>query len=445
MNESLITADLRPRPQIDLEVGLETRDGAEGRQDLAGQDALDALAADPQLGAGAEGVDAHAGGANALAQPLGEDLRVTSADGSVLDQRGERPITAIAGGDVLARGALTLGSGHEFQPTGHATQTDPPYSHLVLQDHYRQAMQTGEVNTVAYVIENYTPGARVCDPQIWPLIADDVRAAVHSLELNKRDTVNHFLADVTRYLAWCHVQGHPMEFREDLIAAFCDTLTTFVATSVQRHRSRLRRIGIGYGTIARPARTQFPHHTHSGEEPYTRAELERWWEVASSQKTEHRSRLLRATIALGAGAGVITAEMANLRTRDFAPHPDHPDLLLVHLPDRVVPVDAEWVERVQQVIEDAPGEYLFGRHHTQTKDLLAYVKSKAIIPDDVPALTIRRLRTTYAVSLLTRRVSVSEFMAIFGNSTAISFERLAQFVPTRWDDAEYLRVAAGIA
>ena len=444
MNESLITANLRPRPQIDPEVGLEARDGAEGWQDLAGQDALDALATDSQLGVRAERVDAHAAGANALAQPLGEDLRVTSADGSILDQRGERPVNAIAGVDVLARGALTLGSGHELQPTGHTTQTDLPYSHLVLQDHYRHAMQPGEVNTVAYVIENYTPGARVCDPQIWPLIADDVRAAVHSLELDKRDTVNHFLADVTRYLAWCHVQGHPKEFREDLIAAFCDTLT-FVATSVQRHRTRLRRIGVGYGTVEKLARTQFPHHTHTGGEPYTRAELDRWWEVASSQKTAHRSRLLRATVALGAGAGVTTAEMANLRTRDFSAHPAYPDLLLVHLPDRVVPVDAAWVERVRQIVDDAPSEYLFGTYHTQTKDLLAYVKSKAIIPDDVPALTIRRLRTTYAVSLLTRRVSVSEFMAIFGNSTAISFERLARFVPARWDDAEYLRVAAGIA
>lgn len=444
MNESLIPANLGPRPQINSEERLETRDGTEGRQHLAGQDALDALTADTQLSVRAERVDAHAGSPDALAQSLSEDLRVPSADRSILDERGEHPISAAAGSDVLARGALTLGSRHEFQPTDGTTQADLPYSHLVLQDHYRQAMRTEEVNTVAYVIENYSPGARVCDPQVWPLIADDVRAAVHSLKLTKRDTVNHFLADVTRYLAWCHVQGHPMEFREDLIAAFCDTLT-FVATSVQRHRTRLRRIGVGYGTVDKLARTQFPHHTHTGGEPYTRAELDRWWKVASSQKTAHRARLLRATVALGAGAGVTTAEMANLRTSDFSVHPAYPDLLLVHLPDRVVPVDAAWVERVRQIVDDAPSEYLFGKYHTQTKDLLAYVKSKAIIPDDVPALTIGRLRTTYAVSLLTRSVSVSEFMAIFGNSTAITFERLARFVPARWDNAEYLRVAAGIA
>ena len=99
---------------------------------------------------------------------------------------------------------------------------------------------------------------------------------------------------------------------------------------------------------------------------------------------------------------------------------------------------------MRQVIDDAPTEYLFGQHRTQTKDLLTYVRSRAIIPDDVPPLTIRRLRTTYAVTLLTRRVSPSEFMAIFGSTSAISFERLARFVPARWDDAEYLRVAAGL-
>ena len=85
------------------------------------------------------------------------------------------------------------------------------------------------------------------------------------------------------------------------------------------------------------------------------------------------------------------------------------------------------------------------RDSAQGKDLLTYVKSKAAIPADAPDLTVRRLRTTYAVTMLNRRLSTTEFMAIFGSTSAITFERLARFVDARWDDAEYLRIAAGIA
>ena len=139
------TTHLRTRPQIGVEEPLETSDRAERRikarnsadrrQHLASQDALKALATNAQFCARAERVDAQARCANTLTQSPREDLRVAGAHRSVVDQRSDRPIATVTDGDVLTRGALTLGSGHNLQPTGRTTQSDLPYSPLVLQDH----------------------------------------------------------------------------------------------------------------------------------------------------------------------------------------------------------------------------------------------------------------------------------------------------------------------
>lgn len=284
----------------------------------------------------------------------------------------------------------------------------------------------------------------VCDADTWAIIAPTVRRAISTQRLERRSSVHHWMSQLTRYFAWCQRQGHPLQVTPVLIDAFCDALT-LAPTSIQSHRNRLNRVGAALGHMSSRVTVASRPHTKTGQPPYSPAELERWWQIASSQKTAHRCRLLQATIAFGVGAGLTTFEIGNLLVRDVVPHPDFPDLVLVHLPDRVAPVDTAWLERVRLVLNSAPNEYLLGSPHVQGADVLTQVKSKATIPDDVPNLTVRRLRTTYGVNLLNRRLSPAEFLAVFGGTSAISFERLARFVDSRWDDAQYLRIAAGLA
>lgn len=432
------------RPQIGVEEPLETSDRAERRHDLAGENSLEGLAPDAKIGRSAQRVDRHAAGSDLLAQAGREGLGVNGGDRGVTHELAHDPVAGPVVNDVRAGREVTLGSGHGFQGSELTDGPDLTYSESVLQDHLSPRPLLDSALAVTRAVDRYNPQTATCDPATWAQIADVTRQAVHLVELTKLETVWHWMATTTQYFAWCHRQGHPLEFTSDLVSAFCDTLTV-VPSSVQTHRRRLTRMGEIAGTIEPAAKTEFPHHTETGQEPYTRSELDRWWEVATNQKTDHRARLLRATIALGAGAGLRTTDIANLRVTDVEEHPDHDGLLLVHLPDRVAPVDTTWVERVREVLADAPGDYVVNKHHEQTKDLLTYVKSRAKIPDDVPALTIRRLRTTYGVALLNRRLGPAEFMAVYGATTASVFERFARFVDSRWDDAEYLRVAAGVA
>lgn len=303
-------------------------------------------------------------------------------------------------------------------------------------------MHTPKELTVDQAILDYTP-TRLADADTWQVIQDHVRTAVHSQHLTKRDTVWHWMGDMTRYYAWCHHHGHPLELQPYLIDAFCEQLT-LVPSSVQRYRRRLTRVGENLGTLTPPSRTHYTHKLHLGETPYTHEELDYWWRIAQSQKTTHRVRLLSSVIALGAGAGLTTSEIANLPKDAIQTHPSMDDLLLVHLPERVSVVDTDWAERVHDLNAQIPGEYWFGTMRMQTKDLLTYVKSKAIIPADAPTLTVRRLRTTYAVTLLNRGVLAPEFFAIFGSKSAITYERLARFVTPRWENGQYLRIAAGL-
>jgi hypothetical protein len=53
--------------------------------------------------------------------------------------------------------------------------------------------------------------------------------------------------------------------------------------------------------------------------PYTAAELAALWQAAGEQKTPERSRNARIMLALGAGAGLTTSEIAQVRAHDVRP------------------------------------------------------------------------------------------------------------------------------
>lgn len=137
---------------------------------------------------------------------------------------------------------------------------------------------------MAQLIDDYEP-TTICDPATWQIVAPLVRAAVATQGLTNRDTTFHWLAYTTRYFAWCVRQGHPLEITEPLMDAFCDSLDLAPST-VQSHRTRLRRMGEAQGTITPRSRTRYTQKTASGQAPYTPDELARWWHIAGDQKTE---------------------------------------------------------------------------------------------------------------------------------------------------------------
>ena len=292
-------------------------------------------------------------------------------------------------------------------------------------------------------IAHYHPSPRICDATTWAAIAPTVRDCCTLMEPAEGNTSLRWLGVTTRYFAWCVQGGHDFSITEDKIVAHCAGLTLMPRT-VQGNMARLRALGRAQGTVFPPMTIVWPSRKDGSRSIFTPEELERWWQVACHQPSPLRRRDLCTIIALGAGAGLTSAECVALSASDVEGHPHDSGILLVHLPDRVVPVDSLWVPRLHELVATCPGEYLFRQSDKVQRDLMTTVKRRVKTPAGLPGLTMRRLRSTWMVSMMSRRLTVPELYSISGVRSASVLQELAPYVPGSFDDGRYLRIAAGL-
>ena len=123
-----------------------------------------------------------------------------------------------------------------------------------------------------------------------------------------------------------------------------------------------------------------------------------------------------------------------------------PDIDLVVLASRdtdLVPVLDEYTDTLLDLCHRYPDDPLIGPHNPTTKDPLGKVRQYVEWPSNV-TFKPARLRTSWMVSVLTNGTRVSEFRRISGTVSAKTLEAVAEFVPGRLDNEEYLFAAAGL-
>ncbi len=169
--------------------------------------------------------------------------------------------------------------------------------------------------------------------------------------------------------------------------------------------------------LARAVLVRAPEPVPLGRErasaPYTEAELCAYLALADAQPTHRRRQRASGLIALGAGAGLIGADLRLVTGEHVCTRSGGVLVEVLGRCPRVVPVRAEWAPRALAAAAWAgPGFIVGGAEPTRrnvTSPLIASLAGGA----DLPRLSLARLRSTW-VARCAADIGLATFMAAAG-------------------------------
>lgn len=179
--------------------------------------------------------------------------------------------------------------------------------------------------------------------------------------------------------------------------------------------------------------------------PYNRAEQATLLSRALNQSNPQRTHSALVLVAGGLGAGLNREDYFELRGSDIARRAEPGDgAVIVSLPDREVPVLAEWEDTLLELAAESGNDYLFrpSREATGHNFVSNFVDSLTGKGVD-PPLSLRRLRVTWICRHLELGTPVLPLMAAAGIDTLHSLSRYVEFVTTP-DPADALAWMRGL-
>jgi integrase len=253
----------------------------------------------------------------------------------------------------------------------------------------------------------------------------------------------HLLASaLTHFVRWAHLgQGYPLKaellLSRKVINFYTEQMVergTLSAGTVRNRRSLLERVAIAVLPGSRPPPTT-PLNARVNVPPYTDFEAQqiRWWMAGQTNP----ARMLKATaiVCLGFGAGLRSREISSLKKRDIVRDTQG---LIVVLPDRQVPVVAEWAPALRAHLDmfDDDDVYVFsGQLHPPTANVVSRFTGN-IGGDLQPRAD--RMRATWLVWQLTERTNMRALMSAAGVSKFENLSRYLEFIP-ELDSRQYRR------
>ena len=202
--------------------------------------------------------------------------------------------------------------------------------------------------------------------------------------------------------------------------------------TLRNYRAWIFRVAEAANPEKNPRRA-LPLNARGMDEPYDAEEqvaLNRW---AAGQGTPYMRQAASMLIALGAGAGLSSGEIALLRTESFTVAENGAVTITVADGDcvRQVAVIAKYEKRIVKALKKTPdGAFVFLPKRTRSEnDVVSAFVARSSTPPGSPTIRARRLRNTWLVHHLTNRVDVFTLMQAAGLQSLESISRLAIFVP----------------
>jgi hypothetical protein len=224
-------------------------------------------------------------------------------------------------------------------------------------------------------------------------------------------------------------------FDRDLIETFVrEALPRGLTPGTRRnYRAWISRVAEAVNPDKNP-RKPMPLNQKAMEAPYTDDDiiaLDRW---SAGQSTPYRRSNAAALVALGAGAGLSSIEIAHLKCEAVTVLDDGTVEIKVFIGEelkRRVVVTAEFEEIIATHVKDlAPEVFVFLPQRSRTEnDVVSAFVARTLHPKRTPPVTVRRLRNTWLVAQMVNRVDVLTLMEAAGLQSLESISRLAQFVP----------------
>jgi len=256
--------------------------------------------------------------------------------------------------------------------------------------------------------------------------------------------VETLLVPVMQFVHWavfvvgCELDAALIFDRKLIDAWVADELPAHLAPGTRRNnRAWVSRVAEAVNPDKNP-RAPMPMNERSMSQPYNEAEivaLDRW---AAGQSTPYLRNNAAVLVALGAGAGLGSIEIAQVQRQSVIVHDDGLvtiDVVVKGEFKRRVIVTAEFETIIaRQVKKLAPESFVFLPKRTRTEnDVVSAFVSRTSRPRGCPSIQVRRLRNTWFVTQMTNRVDVLSLMEAAGLESLETISKLARFVPKPTD------------
>ena len=156
-----------------------------------------------------------------------------------------------------------------------------------------------------------------------------------------------------------------------------------------------------------------PSVAERSKAPYTRQEIDAYLALADAQPTCARRMRLIGLVALGAGAGLMGADLRGVRGTDVISRSGGVVVSLESKRPRVVPVRVDYHERLGAAAAFAGADYITGGFSAARKNVTSGLVSAVAGGLDLPTLDTARLRATWLVASA-QAIGLDAFMAAAG-------------------------------
>jgi integrase len=221
-----------------------------------------------------------------------------------------------------------------------------------------------------------------------------------------------------------------------LIERFIVTEAAALGPATRRTlRSNLRFLSAACSTNAPPA--PVPLSRERAKAPYSPAQIDAYLALADAQPTPARRARLFGLVALGAGAGLMGADLRAVRGSDVMARSGGVIVCVAGGRPRVVPVLARYHDRLLAAAHFAKTGYVIGGYSASRRNVTSGLVASVAGGMDLPALDVSRLRATWLTSCA-QIIGLKGFMDAAG---IVCTQRLGDLVAT----LEPLDEAAAVA
>lgn len=202
-------------------------------------------------------------------------------------------------------------------------------------------------------------------------------------------------------------------------------------------RSNLRhlaqRVGQGPAPVALPR--------ERAKAPYSEAEMAAYFALADSQGTLARRRRAQALLCLGAGAGLMGADLRGVRGTDVVARSGGLVVVVRGKRPRVVPVLARHHTRLSESAAFAVGGYIIGGTDPGRRNVTTPLIGSLAGGTDLPRLDTGRLRSTW-LAAVAHQLGIGAFLTAAGIRCSQRLGDIAASLPSA-EEAEVVRLLGG--
>lgn len=282
-------------------------------------------------------------------------------------------------------------------------------------------------------IENYNPirrPSKLCDLKTWQTNEKEIKTLVNiTFQKNPKIRVSAHLTALVALTAWAEKENLGLTVKELLTRTHIDTFTSTLTKAQGTRRHQLNTIRAAINGTANVTNVKF--HKKPLAAPYTEAEIVKYLNFAKSITNQNRKNRLLATIALGAGTGLVRGKQKSVCKNDIHEHSKR-DLenttLFLRYKNTCIPIHPLLTSTIQSLHDQMP---LIGKG--QGKNFLTQSANWIPATNGSKRLCLDQLRAFYVKWVLETPRPLKETLGILGLKTVSGLGGYLQYLDDQKD------------